>query len=69
MGLLWEVVIDGNKIYFDINVFDYYYFFIEGENWVIDILGEGVGIGVILEVFEGMEIVWVDVVVWVCEKY
>ena len=67
-GLLREVAIDGNKTYFDTNVSDHHHFFIEGENRVIDIPGEGVGIGKIPEAPEGMEIVRVDVVVRVREK-
>lgn len=67
-GLLREVAIDGNKTYFDTNVTDHHHFFIEGANRVIDIPGEGVGIGAIPEAPEGMEIVRVDVVVRVREK-
>lgn len=67
-GLLREVAIDGNKTYFDTNVSDHHHFFIEGENKVIDIPGEGVGIGAIPDAPDGMEIVRVDVVVRVREK-
>ncbi|MBG6145548.1 MAG: Fur family transcriptional regulator [Roseibium album] len=67
-GLLREVAIDGNKTYFDTNVSDHHHFFIEGENRVIDIPGEGVGIGKLPEAPEGMEVVRVDVVVRVREK-
>ncbi|WP_422041084.1 iron response transcriptional regulator IrrA [Roseibium sp.] len=67
-GLLREVAIDGNKTYFDTNVSDHHHFFIEGENRVIDIPGEGVGIDAIPEAPDGMEIVRVDVVVRVREK-
>jgi len=67
-GLLREVAIDGNKTYFDTNVSDHHHFFIEGENKVIDIPGEGVGIGRLPEAPEGMEVVRVDVVVRVREK-
>jgi Fur family iron response transcriptional regulator len=67
-GLLREVAIDGNKTYFDTNVSDHHHFFIEGENRVIDIPGEGVGIGRLPEAPAGMEIVRVDVVVRVREK-
>ncbi|WP_208977860.1 iron response transcriptional regulator IrrA [Labrenzia sp. 011] len=67
-GLLREVAIDGNKTYFDTNVSDHHHFFIEGENRVIDIPGEGVGIGRLPEVPEGMEVVRVEVVVRVREK-
>lgn len=67
-GLLREVAIDGNKTYFDTNVSDHHHFFIEGENRVIDIPGEGVGIDKIPRAPEGMEVVRVDVVVRVREK-
>ncbi|GAA0784768.1 iron response transcriptional regulator IrrA [Roseibium denhamense] len=67
-GLLREVAIDGNKTYFDTNVSDHHHFFIEGENRVIDIPGEGVGIGSIPHAPEGMEVVRVDVVVRVRPK-
>jgi len=67
-GLLREVAIEGNKTYFDTNVSDHHHFFIEDENRVIDIPGQGVGIGEIPEAPEGMEIVRVDVVVRVREK-
>lgn len=67
-GLLREVAIEGNKTYFDTNVSDHHHFFIEGENKVVDIPGDGVGIGQIPEAPEGMEIVRVDVVVRLREK-
>ncbi|MEM9630490.1 MAG: iron response transcriptional regulator IrrA [Pseudomonadota bacterium] len=67
-GLLREVAIEGNKTYFDTNVSDHHHFFIEGENRVIDIPGEGVGIGKLPAAPEGMEVVRVDVVVRVREK-
>ncbi|MBD8877603.1 transcriptional repressor [Roseibium polysiphoniae] len=67
-GLLREVAIDGNKTYFDTNVSDHHHFFIEGENKVIDIPGEGVGIGRIPQAPDGMEVVRVDVIVRVRQK-
>src|SRR5260221_5780278 len=36
-GLLREVVVDGSKTYFDTNTSDHHYFFIEGDNVVVDI--------------------------------
>ena len=68
-GLLREVAIEGNKTYFDTNVSDHHHFFIEGENRVIDIPGEGVGIGKLPVAPEGMEVVRVDVVVRVRKKH
>lgn len=67
-GLLREVAIDGTKTYFDTNVSDHHHFFIEGENRVVDIPGEGVGIGQVPEAPVGMEIVRVDVIVRVRPK-
>lgn len=67
-GLLREVAIEGNKTYFDTKVSDHHHFFIEGENEVIDIPGEGVGIGQLPEIPEGMEVVHVDVVVRLRKK-
>jgi Fur family iron response transcriptional regulator len=62
-GLLREVAIEGNKTYFDTNVSNHHHFYVEGENRVFDIPGDGVGIGAIPEAPEGMEVVRVDVVV------
>ncbi|POF32917.1 iron response transcriptional regulator IrrA [Roseibium marinum] len=67
-GLLREVAIDGNKTYFDTNVSEHHHFFIEGENRVIDIPGDGVGIGRLPEAPAGMEVVRVDVVVRIRER-
>ncbi len=67
-GLLREVAIEGNKTYFDTKVSDHHHFFIEGENKVIDIPGEGVGIGELPAIPEGMEVVHVDVVVRLRKK-
>lgn len=67
-GLLREVAIDGNKTYFDTRVSEHHHFFIEGENRVIDIPGEGVGLGELPEIPEGMEVTRVDVVVRLREK-
>lgn len=67
-GLLREVAIDGNKTYFDTNVSDHHHFFIEGENEVVDIPGDKVGIGIVPEAPEGMEVVRVDVIVRVRPK-
>lgn len=67
-GLLREVAIEGNKTYFDTKVSDHDHFFIEGENRVIDIPGEGVGIGKLPAIPDGMEVVRVDVVVRLREK-
>jgi Fur family iron response transcriptional regulator len=62
-GLLREVAIEGNKTYFDTNVSNHHHFYVEGENLVFDIPGDGVAIGAVPEAPEGMEVVRVDVVV------
>ncbi|GGB40277.1 transcriptional repressor [Roseibium aquae] len=67
-GLLREVAIDGTKTYFDTNTSDHHHFFIEGENKVVDIPGEGVGIGSVPKAPAGMEVVRVDVIVRVRPK-
>lgn len=67
-GLLREVAIEGNKTYFDTNVSDHHHFFIEGENRVIDIPGEGIGIARLPEIPADMEVVHVDVVVRLRKK-
>ncbi len=67
-GLLREVAIEGNKTYFDTKVCDHHHFFIEGENEVIDIPGDGVGIGQLPEIPDGMEVVHIDVVVRLRKK-
>lgn len=67
-GLLREVAIDGTKTYFDTNVHDHHHFFIEGENRVVDIPRDGIGIGRVPQAPEGMEIVRIDVVVRVRPK-
>lgn len=62
-GLLREVAVEGTKTYFDTNVGEHHHFYVEGENRVFDIPGEGVSIGSLPTPPEGMEIVRVDVVV------
>jgi Fur family transcriptional regulator, iron response regulator len=62
-GLLREVAVDGSKTYFDTNTSDHHHFFLEDENRVVDIPGEGLSIDNLPEAPEGMEIVRVDVVV------
>ncbi len=62
-GLLREVAVEGTKTYFDTNVSNHHHFYVEGENSVFDIPGDGVAIGAVPVPPEGMEIVRVDVVV------
>lgn len=67
-GLLREVAVDGSKTYFDTNTSDHHHFFLEDENRVVDIPGEGLSIDNLPEAPEGMEIVRVDVVVRIRPK-
>lgn len=62
-GLLRELAVDGSKSYFDTNVGDHHHFFIEGDNAMLDIPADAVGIDKLPIVPEGMEVVRVDVVV------
>jgi Fur family iron response transcriptional regulator len=62
-GLLREVAVDGSKTYFDTNTTDHHHFFVEGDNMVIDIPPDRMGIGRVPEPPEGYEISRVDVVV------
>lgn len=66
-GMLREVAIDGARTYFDTNVSDHHHFFVEGEGRLIDMQG-GVGIDLLPEPPEGMEITAVEVVVRVRRK-
>lgn len=67
-GLLREVAVDGTKTYFDTNTSDHHHFFLENENSVIDIPGDGLRIDDLPQPPADMEIVRVDVVVRVRPK-
>jgi Fur family iron response transcriptional regulator len=62
-GLLREVAVDGSKTYFDTNTTDHHHFFIEPDNIVVDIPGDGLMIDNLPQPPEGMEVVRVDVIV------
>ena len=62
-GLLRELAVDGSKAYFDTNVHDHHHFFVEGDNAMLDIPADAVGIDKLPRVPDDMEIVRVDVVV------
>lgn len=62
-GLLRELAVDGSKSYFDTNVHDHHHFFVEGDNAMLDIPADAVGIDKLPRVPDDMEIVRVDVVV------
>lgn len=67
-GLLREVAVEGTKTYFDTNTDDHHHFFIEGENRLVDIPGEGVSLASMPRTPDGMEVVRVEVVVRVRPK-
>ena len=67
-GLLREVAVEGTKTYFDTNTDNHHHFFVEGENLVVDIPGQGLNVNSVPTPPEGMEIVRVDVVVRVRRK-
>ena len=63
VGLLRQVAVDGSKTYFDTNVSDHHHFLVEGENMLVDIPEDSIGVNNLPEAPEGMEIARVDVVV------
>jgi Fur family iron response transcriptional regulator len=67
-GLLREVAVDGTRTYFDTNVSDHHHFYIETEDKVMDIPGDGLQLQNLPEVPDGMEISRVDVVVRLRKK-
>jgi Fur family transcriptional regulator, iron response regulator len=67
-GLLREVAVEGTKTYFDTNTDNHHHFFVEGENLVVDIPGQGLNVNSVPTPPEGMEVVRVDVVVRVRRK-
>jgi Fur family iron response transcriptional regulator len=62
-GLLRELAVDGSKTYFDTNTTDHHHFLVDGENLLMDIPDDRIGVGNLPEPPEGMEIARVDVVV------
>jgi len=62
-GLLRELIIDGNKTYFDTAIHDHHHFVVEGENRVIDIPARDIDVATLPTPPEGYEISHVDVVV------
>ncbi|WP_188848794.1 iron response transcriptional regulator IrrA [Aureimonas glaciei] len=63
VGIIRPLTGEGQRTYFDTNTSDHHHFFIEEENQMIDIPGEGLRLHQLPEPPEGMEIVNVDVVV------
>jgi Fur family iron response transcriptional regulator len=62
-GLLRELTVDGARAYFDTNVSDHHHFYVEGEEAVLDIPREAIGMDRMPAPPEGYEIARVDVVV------
>ena len=63
VGIVRPLTGEGQRTYFDTNTSDHHHFFIEDDNQMIDIPGEGLRLDRLPEPPEGMEIVNVDVVV------
>lgn len=62
-GLLRELAIDGPKMWFDTNMSEHHHFLIEDENVLVDIPTNGVSIGSLTAVPDGMEVERVEIVV------
>lgn len=62
-GLLRRVSVGGDLTSFDTNVGNHHHFYIEGENLIIDVPEEAVGIGHLPEPPEGYVIARVDAIV------
>jgi Fur family transcriptional regulator, iron response regulator len=62
-GLLRQLAVDGSKAYFDTNASDHHHFFVEKDDVLMDVPGEGVSVTDLPEPPEGYEIARVDVVV------
>lgn len=62
-GLLRQVVVDGNKTYFDTNTSGHHHFYLESEGQLIDIPGESISVAGLPETPEGAEIERVDVTI------
>ena len=62
-GLLRQLAVDGSKAYFDTNASDHHHFFVEKDDVLMDVPGEGVSVADLPEPPEGYEIARIDVVV------
>jgi Fur family iron response transcriptional regulator len=62
-GLLRQLAVDGAKAYFDTNSTDHHHFFVEKDDVLMDVPGEGVSVNDLPEPPDGYEIARVDVVV------
>lgn len=61
-GLIRQVTIGGGRTYFDTNASEHHHFFVEGENRLIDLVGD-IKMNNSLEPPDGMEMLSVEVVV------
>jgi Fur family iron response transcriptional regulator len=62
-GLLRQVIVDGEKTYFDTNVGDHHHFYAKDREMLMDIPGDSVSIDGLPKAPPGMEIERVEVVV------
>lgn len=67
-GMLREFAVDGSKTYFDTNVHEHHHYFVEGENAVLDIPGDAIGVDKIPVAPEGYEVARIDVIVRLRKK-
>lgn len=63
VGLLRQLAVDGAKAYFDTNPTEHHHFFIEGEDILVDMPDDAVGVTELPVPPEGMEITGVEVIV------
>jgi Fur family iron response transcriptional regulator len=62
-GLLRQVIVDGEKTYFDTNTGDHHHFYVEDEGRLLDIPGDGVRVEGLPRAPAGTEVERVEVVV------
>ena len=62
-GLLRQLAVDGSKAYFDTNSTDHHHFFLEKDDVLMDVPGDGVSVIDLPEPPDGYEVARVDVVV------
>jgi Fur family iron response transcriptional regulator len=60
---LRQLAFDGSKSFFDTNTSPHHHFFVEGENFLIDIVADDLAFGKIPTPPEGNEITRIDVAV------
>jgi Fur family iron response transcriptional regulator len=65
-GLLREIAVDGERVYFDTNTSEHHHFLIEDDEELFDIPGAHIAVADLPEPPEGLKISRVDVVVRLC---